>query len=160
MAHLDLWLTNTKYLLHVGIPVFKGTTWLQEIVWQIFHNGETSTKKINNRVPFLEDSKLLNRTGTDCHTALETLPSPRLMKSHLPYHLIPKADSKASECKYIYIARNPKDVAVSFYNFLTDFGEKISGFQGPWEFYAKLFLQGKGKEIKTKIEILMDGRLS
>ena len=46
-------------------------------------------------------------------------------------------------CKYIYVARNPKDVAVSFYEFMKDHGS-VAGFNGPWEFFIRLFLRGKG----------------
>lgn len=46
----------------------------------------------------------------------ENLPSPRLLKSHLKMSMLPTRlfDSKA---KVIYVVRNPKDAAVSFYHF-------------------------------------------
>ena len=48
---------------------------------------------------------------------IKTLPSPRLLKTHLSYEAIPRAKNNNSSCKYIYIARNPKDAAVSSYKF-------------------------------------------
>ena len=84
-------------------------------------------------------------------TDINTLPSPRIIKSHLTYNIIPKSANGVNKCKYIYVARNPKDVAVSFYNFLTD----LERFNGPWEFFAKLFLEGNGKFITTLEKVLV-----
>ena len=75
---------------------------------------------------------------------IRTLPSPRLLKTHLSYDGIPKVSSEDTKCKYIYIARNPKDAAVSNYIFLTSLGAD-TGLKAPWEFYANLFIQGKCK---------------
>lgn len=69
------------------------------------------------------------------------VPSPRLMKSHLSYNTIPKSSSDSAKCKYIYIARNPKDVAVSYFHFVESLASKI-GYSGPWEFFSKLFIEG------------------
>ncbi|XP_072043248.1 sulfotransferase 1C4-like [Amphiura filiformis] len=44
------------------------------------------------------------------------LPSPRLLKSHLPFQLLPP-DIMMKKSKIVYVARNPKDLAVSYYNF-------------------------------------------
>ena len=44
-----------------------------------------------------------------------------------------------------YVARNPKDVAVSYYKFATS----LERYCGPWEFYVKLFVEGNGKFIYT-----------
>lgn len=35
----------------------QGTTWLQEITWQIFNDGNTSTKPIGHRVLFFDEAK-------------------------------------------------------------------------------------------------------
>ena len=43
----------------------------------------------------------------------------------------------------MYIARNPKDVCVSFYEFMKDYGS-TGGFSGPWEFFARIFVEGEG----------------
>ena len=72
---------------------------------------------------------------------INTLPSPRILKCHLTHNIIPKSANEDKKCKYIYVARNPKDVAVSFFHFLTD----MERFKGPWEIFVKLFLEGNGK---------------
>ena len=118
-----------------------GTTWVQEIVWQIYHEGAVSSEKFSYRVPFIE-------TATNemiCPFSLDTLPSPRLLKSHLPYNTIPKSDNKEMQCKYIYVVRNPKDIAVSYFHFTEHRRLAGNGFSGPWEFYVKLFIEGNGK---------------
>lgn len=116
-----------------------GTTWVQEIVWQIFHEGRVESTSFDERVPFLE------RVGNPNTPDINTLPSPRILKTHLSYNIIPKRANEDSKCKYIYIARNPKDVAVSFFQFETSLKVFGHGFNGPWEFFAKLFVEGNGK---------------
>ena len=73
-----------------------------------------------------------------------TLPSPRILKSHLTYNIIPKSANEDGRCRYIYVARNPKDVAVSYFKFWTT----LERFKGPWESFVKLFLEGNGKFVQ------------
>ena len=122
------------------VSSLQGTTWVQEIVWQIYHDGAINSKRIEDRVPFLEEASNSKATQPD----ISTLPSPRLIKTHLSYEAIPKGVSEKTACKYIYIARNAKDNAVSNYKFLTRLG-KDTGLNASWEFYADLFIQGKCK---------------
>ena len=95
------------------------------------------------RVPFLERATSKYFPQPD----LITLPSPRLMKTHLPYSIIPKGENEETQCKYIYIARNPKDVAVSFFHFKENRKGLPFGYNGPWEFFLNLFLDGKGEFV-------------
>ena len=120
-----------------------GTTWVQEIVWQILNEGQIASDFILDRVPFLEAATSA-RFPQPNYT---TLQSPRIVKTHLTYNIIPKSANEDSKCKYIYIARNPKDVAVSFFEFTTSMKVFGHGFNGPWEFFAKLFVEGNGKFV-------------
>ncbi|XP_043937784.1 sulfotransferase 2B1-like [Protopterus annectens] len=88
-----------------------GTTWMQEIVTLISSNGDPfPAQTIPNwaRAPWLEQfySKdvLKDRQGI------------RILTTHLPYDILASA-LKKSKARVIYIARNPKDVVVSFYHF-------------------------------------------
>ena len=111
---------------------------MQEIVWQIVNGGKVSKEKIDYRFPYLECATAEDSRKTD----FQALPSPRLIKSHLHASAIPKGCSENSRCKYIYVARNPKDVVVSYFHYVKN------EFRGPWEFYVDLFIEGNG-ELKV-----------
>ena len=122
---------------------------MQEIVWQIFNDGKISVERVERRYPFLEKSQLFDRPGDDSDKkkiSVNSRPSPRLIKSHLPYHVIPMSKDESKRSKYIYVARNPRDVAVSYYHFVLSFGAD-SYFIGTWKFFVKLFLEGKSKDL-------------
>lgn len=107
-----------------------GTTWTQFLVWEIMHKGAypPSPNQIMFRhIPFLEF------TGID---AIKNLPKPRVMKTHLPFHLQPYSPS----AKYIYIVRSPWDCCVSYYHHhRMEPGMPQLGFDQ----YFKLFLRGE-----------------
>ncbi len=87
-----------------------GTTWTQQIVKLIRNNGERNDIKIDKSVPWLESLKVRHPDFK-----IEELPRPRTFKTHFPYHLLPCGPPHTTPCKYIFVARNPKDVAVSLY---------------------------------------------
>ena len=91
----------------------------------------------------MEEATNPNSTQPD----IKTLPSPRPLKTHLTYEAIPRAKNNNSSCKYIYIARNPKDAAVSSYKFC----EKpwiLNRIECTMEILLKvLFIEGKSKHI-------------
>ena len=122
-----------------------GTTWTQEIVWQIHNEGKVSKENIGRRVPFLEFATVEYTTKPD----FESLQRPRLIKSHLTADIIPKGSDKSSRCKYIYVSRNPKDVCVSMFFYLKSMAEadtiKENAYNGPLEFFVNLFIQGDGR---------------
>ncbi|KAK9884596.1 hypothetical protein WA026_007436 [Henosepilachna vigintioctopunctata] len=69
---------------------------------------------------------------------LDQMTERRFIKSHLPLSLLPK-DLLSSGCKVIYIARNPKDLAVSYYHhqrLMRLHGFK-NDFQKFWEYFSK-----------------------
>ena len=122
-----------------------GTTWTQEIVWQIHNEGKVSKENIGRRVPFLEFATVEYTTKPD----FQSLPSPRLIKSHLIADTIPKGSDESSRCKYIYVSRNPKDVCVSMFFFLKSkagaYTIKENAYNGPLEFFVNLFIRGDGR---------------
>lgn len=118
-----------------------GTTWMQEIVDSIINEGEVEKTKrapTHVRSPFLEIcSPPPVPSGIDM---LEITPSPRLVKTHLPYALVPKSFWQ-QKCKVIYVARNAKDNVVSYYHF--DQINKTQPDPGTWDEYVLKFLKGE-----------------
>ena len=53
---------------------------------------------------------------------LETLPSPRLLATHLPLSLLPPAVSTVG-CRVVYLCREPKDAFVSRWHFDNKMGK-------------------------------------
>ncbi|XP_022120487.2 sulfotransferase 1B1 [Pieris rapae] len=115
-----------------------GTTWTQDMVWLIVSNldYERALKvPLTERYAFLEffsnfddelkkklfdakkddEAKLkeLELILTPATEILETTPSPRFIKTHLPLSLMPR---KALEAKVVYVARDPRDAIVSLYH--------------------------------------------
>jgi methylamine dehydrogenase accessory protein MauD len=104
-----------------------GTTWTQMILYQLTTEGKMDFPHITAVCPWFERSL---KDGT----AYDALPAPRVFKSHLPYRKIPKGP-----CKYIYVARDGKDVAVSYYHFYTTH----MGFKGSFDEFFQRFLKGE-----------------
>ncbi|HEX5868810.1 MAG TPA: sulfotransferase domain-containing protein, partial [Longimicrobium sp.] len=82
-----------------------GTTWLQMIVYQLATDGAMDFAHIDGVSPHLEEAMIpQGRKISDLRA------TPRVVKSHLPYHAIPKGPGR-----YIYGIRNGLDVAVSYH---------------------------------------------
>ncbi|MDJ0635781.1 MAG: sulfotransferase domain-containing protein [Xenococcaceae cyanobacterium MO_188.B29] len=107
-----------------------GTIWLAEIVRCI-----TQPKK-SSQENFPDPGTL--RFEMASYEQLEALPSPRSIPTHLPFALVPR--SKEHTVKYIYLARNPKDVAVSFFHFMRS--SRLIDFDGSWEEFLQHFMKG------------------
>ena len=109
-----------------------GSTWTQYIAYLILHNGIPldGNHKMSEFIPFFEQDGI---------EAVEKLSSPRVMKTHLPYDMIPKN----SNAKYIFVARNPKDCAVSFYYHTKGFQDAYNYSNGKFDDYFELFINGE-----------------
>nr|XP_048709033.1 sulfotransferase 1B1-like isoform X1 [Caretta caretta]XP_048709035.1 sulfotransferase 1B1-like isoform X1 [Caretta caretta] len=118
-----------------------GTTWMQEIVDLILVRGEVEKAcraPTHIRIPFLEIcSPPPVPSGVQ---QLANVPPPRVIKTHLPFQLVPKSFWE-NGCKVIYVARNAKDNLVSYYFF--DQMNKTQPEPGPWELYLQKFMDGK-----------------
>lgn len=84
-----------------------GTHWVQQIIQLILHKGEgpRDFEEFVKRAPFIEFQ------GEE---AIEGMEAPRTMRTHLALRRLP-FDRTA---KYVYVARNPWDAAISFYHFM------------------------------------------
>lgn len=135
LKQMDLYLDDVWV---VSYPK-SGTTWTQQIVRLIRNNGERMNTKISDDVPYLEATAAVGSMNVDDYCSelnLEDLPRPRAFKSHFPYNCLPCGPPHTTPCKYIYVARNPKDVVVSLYCFL-------QGFAGlEWDKFWKSHIEG------------------
>ncbi|XP_075555211.1 sulfotransferase ssu-1-like isoform X1 [Dermacentor variabilis] len=108
-----------------------GTTWMQHIVYNILMDAEEPEDPLDQvlRMPFLE------MQGAE---AAVYAPQPRVLKTHLPFHMIPYSP----DAKYIYITRNPYDCCVSFY-YHTRNNPPYQFSEGTFEEFFELFLHGR-----------------
>ncbi|KAG8182716.1 hypothetical protein JTE90_026169 [Oedothorax gibbosus] len=100
-----------------------GTTWTEEIVSLIYKGGDVSKvdkELLVYRVHHVEVGRPLGHLRF-----LRNLRSPRLLATHLPLPLLPRALREKPRCKIVYVMRNPKDTAVSYYHH-----HKMSTFLG------------------------------
>ncbi|XP_050663980.1 sulfotransferase 1C4-like [Leptidea sinapis] len=115
----------------VGFPR-SGTTLCQEIIWLLNNNLDYKKAKsipVGERVPLMDfslvafggetfknnNSPVLQKLEPYVHK-LRTAPSPRFIKSHLPLSLLPP--KLLDNNKVVYIARDPRDAAVSLYHLM------------------------------------------
>lgn len=121
----------------VVTPPKCGTTWMQELVWCVMNKVDLEKAKSvvqGYRFPYIEyglhldkdlpgksvDISTLEKTPENARIFMEnsfsyasSLPSPRMIKSHMPFSLLPP--SLPNTAKVVYVARNIKDVCVSSY---------------------------------------------
>ncbi|OWR53533.1 Retinol dehydratase [Danaus plexippus plexippus] len=107
-----------------------GTTWTQELVWLLLNDldYEKAKKSLNYRFPFLEASMfdfeepvpedpryaISKEIKPPTVDQIKNMPSPKFIKSHLPLSLLPP--NLLEKSKVVYVARDPRDVAVSFFH--------------------------------------------
>ncbi|XKL63786.1 hypothetical protein PGB90_006150 [Kerria lacca] len=133
-----------------------GSTWAQEMVWCIINNLDYEGAKLLSqfRAPLLELTALFGNDKREWKNALgnsveqvENMPSPRCIKTHLPWDLLP-TQLKIIKPKIIYVARNPKDISVSYFHYCN----LIHDFHGTYEDFCELFLHGKKGIASTRYE--------
>lgn len=138
-----------------------GTTWTQEMAWLLANDLDYCTAAdipLTKRFAFLEFScfvhkqvmeeflqenlhdpekyKLVQEIDRPGWEILAKTKERRFIKTHLPFSLMPPNLFKAG-CKIIYVARNPKDVAVSFYHLNRSI--RTQGYKGDFKKYWYYF---------------------
>ncbi|XP_066994999.2 luciferin sulfotransferase-like [Anabrus simplex] len=122
-----------------------GTTWSQEMIWLLIHDLDykgAKAQEIIYRSPSVEFGCMMTaeareQSYTPYNVEYATnLPSPRFLKSHLPLQLLPD-QLWTKKPKIIYMAREPKDVAVSYYHHC----RLMFNYTGTDELFYEAFLQ-------------------
>jgi hypothetical protein len=107
-----------------------GTNWVRQIVHLLTNGGAQGQRGIHEAIPLLErethDGRLAPQEERRCYI------------SHLPHRLMPGA--REGRARYLYVARNPKDCAVSYFHFLSNRGDMQ--YQGGWDGFVGLFERG------------------
>jgi hypothetical protein len=122
-----------------------GTTWTYTVLYAILYEGDIAAlqhAQQAGQVPqFLPIEVGSAASVPERLDAWKALPSPRVIPTHLPYHLYPQA-VLARQYKRVHVMRNPKDVAVSFYHLHRS--HKILGhYAGTWDEFLECFLAGQ-----------------
>ena len=109
-----------------------GTTWTQYIVYLLLNDARplTAAQRVDDVFPHLEE------VGQD---VVQALPQPRLIKTHLPLKRTPWSP----QARYLYVARNPFDCAVSFYHHTRGFVRHYDFAAGTWDAFFECFLAGE-----------------
>ena len=109
-----------------------GCHWMYEIIFMLLHGkAELSRhgKELGGMIDFIPE------------ILLDSLPSPRVLNSHLMYAQLPK-EIVEKKTKIILTVRNPKDTVVSFYNHHIDLKSMYS-YGGSFNDYFNLFMEGR-----------------
>lgn len=119
-----------------------GTTLTQELVYliQTLDYDTANSVQLEERFPEIEmkNQYLPYFKGLKY---VEQLKSPRMIKSHLHYFLLPES-LQTGKGKIIYICRNPKDVAVSYFRFLA-WTEMMHDAYNTMDTFVDTFVDGK-----------------
>ena len=109
-----------------------GTTWVQYIIYLLFHGAEPlrDGESLGDAIPHLEE------VGAEAATRL---PQPRVIKTHFtremtPYH---------PDARYLVVARNPFDCAVSFFHHTRGFVKHYDFAAGTFDDYFECFIKGE-----------------
>ena len=109
-----------------------GMTWVQNIVYLILGDAIplAAEQRMTELFPHLEE------VGKD---SINALPAPRLIKTHLPFVMTPYHP----KTRYIYVARNPFDCAVSFFHHTRGFPKHYDFADGTFEDFFECFVAGE-----------------
>lgn len=130
--------TRPTDICYVGFPN-SGSTWLSYILLLLVNKGDIpADKTLGECINWVANSWMYPKSEAE----LDALPPHRIFRSHMPYHMAFGGEPTTNSCKYIYLARNPKDVVASYYQF--ERGKKWAGqYAGPWSHWLDMFLRGR-----------------
>ncbi|QSQ23765.1 sulfotransferase domain-containing protein [Pyxidicoccus parkwayensis] len=107
LAHLNATFVPRPDDIFISTYPKAGTTWMQMILYQLQTRGRGEFEHILQVAPWYEQ---LARDGRWRH--LESLPAPRLLKTHLLYEQL----RPAANARCVYMTRNARDTLISLYH--------------------------------------------
>ena len=118
-----------------------GTIWTSQIARLIRNRGVQDDVVLPAAVLWPEGKKVFEIEGRMDIADIkpEDLSQPRLLRSHFPYSLFPCGPPNTTPCKYIYVLRNPKDVAVSLYSFTKHYSDSQDL---EWDTFWQMYING------------------
>jgi hypothetical protein len=118
-----------------------GTTFMQCIVYNLLTKGnQVALQHISGFTPFLDNSRTFGEDGKLQlqYQANHEFMGAHAFNTHFLYHMLPHHVNM----KYIYVIRDGKDVAVSFYHHLRN-QDDADLFEGSFSEFLQQFLDGK-----------------
>lgn len=116
-----------------------GSTWLSQILLLLVHGGTNPDEgTLRQHMIWMETSWPFPKSLD----VVESMESPRLFKSHMPIEMAVGGGPGKQPAKYIYIARNPKDVCVSYFHFETE-KAWAGNFKCSWDDWFERFISGQ-----------------
>lgn len=121
-----------------------GTTLTQELVYLVETLDFDTAKSVqlDERFPIIDvlDERFPYYKGVKF---VEQMPSPRMVKTHLQYDFLPD-ELQNGKGRIIYVARNPKDVVMSYYHLALWLDEVSREETKNWNTFVQAFTDGKG----------------
>jgi len=127
----------------------------QEMVWCMMNNLDFDTAQkctLEKRVPFFEFGPILEEEFFEGLTnnkdtawmgdnsgslkIVQKMKSPRIIKTHLSWQMLPKKLKSNSNARIVYVTRNPRDACVSYHNHW----RVLNGYNGSFETFADAFV--------------------
>ncbi len=102
-----------------------GTTWLQQILYQMRSGGDDAFACLDSEVPWLE----VPRPGVIWRQQLasfDAMPAARIFKSHCPHPLL----QSANRSRFVFCCRDPRDCCVSFYHHALNMTDEAIAYFG------------------------------
>jgi hypothetical protein len=107
-----------------------GTTWTQNIVYQLLSDGNRNFDHISSFSPFYEHMNTWNITDRKLHAKYDENFNQlgyRIFNTHLRSDMLPLGDEHS---KFIYVIRDGRDVVTSFYHHLSNQANDGGDFRG------------------------------
>ena len=118
--------------------------WLYFYIRGIHRTSEVIHMLLPGKIEYNTEPQINSMLPFQTPERMDQLPSPRIINSHMYFRHLPR-DILKKRNTIVFVNRNPKDVAVSYYYHCQQVSLK---FQGSWNDFLDFFLLDQGKKIK------------